>query len=245
MPEKLLLLMKQVCPAARLNGRNAKAGGSVKNLLSTLALAGVLASTNTSAADRRSIDAFHCTDISNDIARLECFDEAYSDFREAANTPGRWLSRTEINPLDDTVTTLVAVNAKETESSLFGAYQLVIRCRGNTLSAWISWRGLVGVNDPLITSRIGSDTAEADRWLESSNHQSTFYPGDTREFVNRLIEADRFVAQIMSGKDKGEIATFNVKGLEKAVKPFEEACHVNQPSVLEMLEKNAQKSGIS
>ena len=217
----------------------------MKYLLSTLALAGVLASANTCAGDRRTVDAFHCTDVTNDIARLECFDEAYSDFRVAANTPGQWMSKTEINPLDDTVTTLVAVNANETKNSLFGAYQLVVRCRGNTLSAWISWRGLFGVKEPVITSRIGTDTAETDRWLESTTHQSTIYPGDTGKFVNRLIDADRFVAQIMSGKDKGEIATFNVKGLEDAVKPFEEACRVNQPSILEILEQNARNTGSS
>ncbi len=90
------------------------AGGVMKYLGAIFAVLTVgLAATNAFADDRRLVDAFHCADISNDIARLECFDKAYDDYRVAAQSPGAWRTYTEIDPLDDTVTTFIRLDVED------------------------------------------------------------------------------------------------------------------------------------
>lgn len=195
-----------------------------------LFVAACMSSASSFSQEQRKVDAFHCARISNEIARLECYDTAYADFRAAAKSPGSWFTQTEIDPFDDTVTTFVGLNAEEPGNPLSGRVQLVIRCKGNELSAWIAWKGRMGNDSPLIRSRIGDEEARTDQWLLSTSTNSAFYPHEPQEFVQDLMAADRFVAQLSSGLREGELATFNIRGLEKAAKPIEEPC-LKEPEV--------------
>lgn len=171
------------------------------------------------------VEAFHCTDVENDVARLECYDKAYAEFRIAAHNPGSWFIQTEVDPFDDTLTTFIGVNAEEEGNPLSGRrHQLVIRCRGSELSAWISWQSRTGDESPRIRRRIGDHRARTDQWFLSTSGNNTFYPHDPTGFVRNLMEADRFIAQLASGPSAGEIATFNIKGLEEAVEPIKQDC---------------------
>ncbi len=181
------------------------------------------------AGDSRIVKAFHCTEISNDIARLECFDKAYSDYDIAANAPGNWRTRTEVSPIDDTITFAAVVDANKNSTAYFPTNKLFIRCRGNELELWVAWQNLPDFKGTRMISRVGTAPAVTENWIEGSPHEARFYPGNTRKLVREMMSADRFVAQLAEGKEKGETAVFNIKGLKEVSKPMQEACLPQQP----------------
>ncbi len=123
----------------------------MKKFRGAVAVAAAFMATSSFSQDRRLVEAFHCPDIDNDIARLECFDSAYRDYIEAANAPGKWIIESSTNPLDDSITTLIGLNAKEGASGLSGPHQMVIRCAGSNLSAWIKWQRVYGIDGNTVT----------------------------------------------------------------------------------------------
>lgn len=181
------------------------------------------------ADDSRIVKAFHCTEVSNDIARLECFDKAYSDYGIAANAPGNWRTRTEVSPIDDTITFGAVVDANKKSAAYFASNKLFIRCKGNKLELWVAWQNLPDLEGSLMASRVGRAPAVTETWIEGSPDDARFYPGNTRKLVREMMSADRFVAQLAEGKEKGETAVFNIKGLKEVSKPMQEACLPQQP----------------
>lgn len=229
-------MVKLKCMVESLNSQS---GGALQKVKATVAIAVSLIATSSFGRDRHLVDAFYCANVSNDVARLECYDLAYSDYREAIAAPGEWFIQAEINPLNDSVTTLIGLNAYEGKHPIYGPYQLVIRCHGNKLSAWVAWKKYLGETPPLVTSRIGSDQAQSREWHKSISGSSTFYPDNPVVFVRRLMEADRFVAQIAPDTGDEETAIFNIKGLDEAAEPIKEACLSSRwtPTELELIER--------
>lgn len=189
-----------------------------------VAVTAMAVATSSYGEDRRLADAFHCTAVQNDIARLECFDKAYGDFRSAAKAPGKWIIQSKIDPLDDTITTLIALNASGDAHPLYGYSQLVIRCQGSELSAWISWNEVIVEDTKIVASRIGSGHARTERWLDSTSRRVTFYPGNAVKFVLDLMAEHRFVAKLAPGTREEKLAVFNVNGLEQTAEPIKDIC---------------------
>ena len=192
--------------------------------------------------ENRVVNAFHCASISNDIARLECFDKAYSDYRAAAETPGNWKVQTETNPLNDSLTTLIALSAESGAEPPYGhPYRFVIRCKGRTMEAWVAWHSFVGKDGSPVTWRIGSDSAQTERWQPSTNGAATFYPGNAELFVRSLLKADQLVVQVSPDFGAKKMAIFNIKGLDQAVKPIKKTCLPEREELdLLMMESNSK-----
>jgi hypothetical protein len=190
-----------------------------------------------SHGQNRHPDAFHCTGVDNDIARLECFDEAYRDFRAASEAPGNWRGHAKANPLDDTITTALVLDASEGTKPLFDAHQLIVRCAGEELSVWIDWGHIFhDVERPEVTWRIGREKAETTKWYKSESGSSTFYPDSAVLFVRRLMEVDQFVARASPTSGDVKTAIFQVKGLADVVEPIKDPCLMMQFSPAEIRE---------
>ncbi len=196
----------------------------MRHLCPILLIASLITTTEALSEDKRIVDAFHCTDVSNDIARLECFDKAYSDYHIAASAPGNWRTRTAVSPIDDTVTFAAVLSANKNSKPMFASNKLFIRCQGSQLELWVTWSNLIKFEGTRMTSRVGKDSAVTENWIEGAPDDARFYPGDTRKLVRKMMATDRFVVQLAEGKHKGEIAIFNIKGLKDASKPMQEAC---------------------
>ncbi|WP_375170824.1 hypothetical protein [Marinobacter sp.] len=190
----------------------------------------LLSASGSQAEDARIVDAFHCTEVSNDIARLECFDNAYRAYRTSAEAPGDWLTKTEVSPIDDTVTSLAAINARDRKNGLAPHNQLIIRCEGTELDIWIAWRNLITIEATLTTTRVGQQKASTKHWNPGEPSYAKFYPGNTRTLLRDLIRADRFVARVVEGLHEGETAIFDLIGLEKAIEPMRAACLPRLPT---------------
>lgn len=190
---------------------------------------GLLLASLNSVADQRPAEGARCAQIDNDIARLQCFDEVYADYIESADAPGQWEIKTTRDPIDDTVTTYLAVEASEKSSAFqtLGSNQLIIRCMGNELDLYIHWGKVMGGEVPLdVTHRVGGNEARTKTWMSSTNGTATFFPGNTLRLVRQMMEADRFVAQIpyKSFQATKMTAIFDISGLKTAAAPMGKSC---------------------
>jgi type VI secretion system protein VasI len=82
-----------------------------------------------------------------------------------------------------------------------------------------------------VTTRFGSKPAEIRSWNESTIGNATFFPGTSLAvigFVNELLAAadagDSFIARTTPYDENASTATFDLTGIEEAVKPLRETC---------------------
>lgn len=76
----------------------------------------------------------------------------------------------------------------------------------------------------MVLSRIGSEQASTRQWSLSTDSQATFYPDNPITFIKRLLEVDRFVAQVTPYGEDPVTAVFALGGLVNAIKPLRETC---------------------
>lgn len=188
-----------------------------------------LAASTTTSADRRPVEGASCAEIDNDIARLQCYDEVYSDYRNSASSSGNWDIQTTRDPLDDIVTTYLVVEANERSkiARSFSSNQLIIRCMGDELDLYIKWGEVIGGSVSLnVTHRVGDSKAQTQTWLSSTSGTSTFYPGSSITLVRKMMETDRFVARIPHKSFQADdmTAIFDTSGLKNAATPLRKTC---------------------
>jgi|SRR5690554_510574 len=171
-------------------------------------------------------DALHCPGMENDIARLECYDSSYADFRAAEMAPGNWQVIAKTSPIDDTVTTALVVDSSGGTSPMFGEHRLIIRCQGKELNVWVNWNEFLSSESASdITWRVGQQKPQTDKWPHGSNSSSlTFYPRDEQTLVTQLMGSNQFVAQTKTAVGETLTAIFNTKGLEQAATPIKSDC---------------------
>ena len=143
--------------------------------------------------------------------------------------PGLWYLLDERNPLDDSRIVYVW---KEIELDV-GYYDippdLNFRCDGGVMESFITWyTPLLGDGifvDTITTQmRFGSEPAIADRWLLSLDSEATFYPGDVRDFIEKLESVDQFVVS-MTVQDLGQfLVVWSMVGFSEAIQNITETC---------------------
>lgn len=210
----------------------------MRTFTATIILVALLTSAPATAEEGRLTEAFICAGVSNDIARLECYDQAYSDYRKAAAAPGNWIISSKTNPIDDTVTTILRLDDSSGRVQVFKPHRLVIRCHGDKLSVWVNWDGFTFGDSLTITSRVGKNKARTEVWLPSTSSSGTFYPGNAEALVRRLMDVDRFVVQVSKFNNPKETAIFDVRGLTETAEPIKAACLSSKftPAELEFIE---------
>lgn len=172
--------------------------------------------------------ALSCASLENDIARLNCYDQAYGAYRTAFTAAGEWKIGTTIDPLDDSIKTLMVIESDGPAAtrSFFSEHfhKFVIKCHNKTLSAWITWDHQNHIEDPTVTYRIGDDPAQTEVWHKSVAGRATFYPGDALLFIEKLIQANTLAARIKSNSGEKITAIFNMNGLQDVVEPIRSRC---------------------
>lgn len=188
----------------------------------------LLALGSRSLADSRPIQGADCTQIDNDIARLECYDEVFADYRQSAQAEGIWTIETTRDPIDDKITTFLITKSQPDPRSFtgLGSSQLVIRCAGNKLDLYVKWGQAMEDVSLRVTHRVGDLPAQTEQWLPSTSRRATFYPGDASSLVLLMQSADRFVTQIPNQTFQGRkmTAVFSIIGLQDALTPIKDRC---------------------
>jgi type VI secretion system protein VasI len=101
---------------------------------------------------------------------------------------------------------------------------LILRCQSHQTEAYVNWSEYLGSDDALVTSRLGGNPAESKAWSLSSDHEATFVPGNIPQFIQQLAAVDRYVVQVTPYNESPVTATFDVGGLQVAMRPLREAC---------------------
>ena len=126
----------------------------------------------------------------------------------------------------------IAINSKEAPSQhTFDRgkkAQFKIQCiRGNMLIS-VSWNSSTSRRDQRsIQLRLDDKLVDASEWNHDSGRDESFFPGNPRKFVRRLMETRIFSIEYGKGFHNQEIsATFDLSGLEKAIKPVQTICDI-------------------
>ena len=136
---------------------------------------------------------------------------------------GNWVLHDEIDPLYQTPSVFLTLDAESGTSTDGKPIYLVLRCMGGKTAAFINWYNYLG-GEALLTTRLGNRRVESYHWGIGNDHQGAFYPGNVNLFIARLMTARTFVAEATPLGKSPITAVFFLEGLENAIVPLEAAC---------------------
>ncbi|QIG80564.1 type VI secretion system-associated protein TagO [Stakelama tenebrarum] len=147
---------------------------------------------------------------------------------------GDWSISRETNPIDDTETVIVSLNAVEGSSSFGDAPRLVVRCQSNKTELYAIWHDYLGDdshnvydNWKYVTRRLGTEPSKKQRWGISTDNEATFYPTSPITMLKEMVDADRLVLQTTPYNESPVTAVFDLTGSKEAISQVAEACNWN------------------
>ena len=181
-----------------------------------------------------------CAVIDGMLERLQCYDDLAKALDLDGPQPvatgvtapaiGKWEVQRSSNPLDDSQTVVLALDADQGSSRWGNKVQLYVRCQSNISELFIVWHDILGNDGGLrnkfkrVTIRVGSDTATTQDWGLSTDSKATFAPGSPIPLIRNLARTDSFVAQITPFGAAPITAIFDTTGLTEALAPVMEVC---------------------
>ena len=171
-----------------------------------------------------------CAVIDGDLARLECFDNLVKDKkldgRQSQPTSiagkGKWSVSVDVNPIDDSKTVTLILDADSGKNRWGKPVFLVARCRSNSTDLYIGWNDYLGSEADVLT-RVGDNKAITQRWDMSTDKKAAFHRKPI-SFLKEMLTSSKLVAQVTPYNESPVTAVFNTAGLSNAIKPLRETC---------------------
>ena len=173
-----------------------------------------------------------CAIKKGDLERLACFDSVTK--RLGLNGPqskpvnvtgnGKWAVSAKENPIDDSRTATLILDADSGKSKWAKPIGLIIRCQSNETKLYISWQDYLG-SEAYVLTRIGSNKAKTKRWSLSTDSRATFYPGTPIQFIKKMTTSNKLVSQVTPYNENPITAIFDTTGLKNAIKTVQETCN--------------------
>lgn len=160
--------------------------------------------------------------IESDEERLSEYDLLAEETRllldrlNQTGSAGDWQIQTETNPLDDTKTIVGAVEANQGTNEYGRSPVLVARCQSFEVNLYINWGQYLGDN-ARVTYRLGNGESQTSRWSLSTDSQATFFPRGVTDFLKKMQNQDRLVAQITPYNASPITAVFNIGGADSVI----------------------------
>lgn len=169
----------------------------------------------------------HCAAIKGDLPRLACYDQIakahnIQENNEPATIHGKWVIVNKIDPLDDTQTVNISLEADSGGSRFSKPIMLVARCDSKKTEVYIDWQTYLG-SEADVTLRIGDNTANTSKWAMPRGKQQTFSHSPIA-MLKDMLTANRMVAQVTPFNQKPYTAVFDTSGLDNAITALREAC---------------------
>ncbi|EGR3971354.1 type VI secretion system-associated protein TagO [Vibrio cholerae] len=172
-----------------------------------------------------------CAAVNGELARLDCYDSLAKKHKlhmpqsvdiKTSDT-GKWVVSEDINPVDDSKTITLVLEATSGKSKWNEKVFFVARCKSNQTDVYISWNDYLGREASVLT-RVGSDEAVTTRWSLSTDSKATFHRKPIA-FLKTMEKADKLVAQITPYNENPLTAIFDTAGLSNALLPLRKTCN--------------------
>lgn len=168
----------------------------------------------------------HCAMIEEDLPRLKCYDQIVTVHNviedNAATTTGKWTLVNKIDPIDDTQTVNISLEADSGGSRFSKPIMLVARCDSKKTQVYIDWQTYLG-SEADVTLRIGDNAAHTSKWAMPRGKQQTFSHAPMA-MLKEMLTANKMVAQVTPFNQKPYTAVFDTSGLDNAITALREAC---------------------
>ena len=197
-----------------------------KSISLTISL--LLATNSYAALDEK--DFAKCAALEGDLHRLECFDqlakvnklEGPQVVPTAIADKGKWRVSVSENPVDDSKTVTLILDADSGVSRSGDSIFLIARCKSNNTDLYIGWDDYLG-GDAYVLTRTGNNKAVTQEWSLSSDSQASFHPRPVK-FLKEMFTSSKLVAQVTPYNESPVTAIFDTSGLENAIQPLRETC---------------------
>ncbi len=147
--------------------------------------------------------------------------------KPTTSTTPQWELTQSKNPLDDSPTAILSLEASSpARTMLGGAPILILRCTSKKVEAYINWNSFLGTSETQVTTRVGHEAAVTRVWTLSSDSRASFYYGDVADFIKPLMRADTLIAMTTPYNESPVTAIFAVTGLEPKLHTLHDACAV-------------------
>ena len=136
-----------------------------------------------------------------------------------------WFARTSTDAITDERIDLIlsrstAVASKTWSYSSLDDPAIVLRCRGDTLEAWVDWdtflAGRYSDDTVGIVYRIDSASPRSQRWGESTSNTSTF-ASQPRSFIGDLLTGSRLTVRAVDYSGETYTVQFHISGLSQVL----------------------------
>ncbi len=181
-----------------------------------------------------------CKNEKDATKRLNCFDKLSKqkndnvalNREEKKEIPipvidkGKWVISDEISEIDDSRNVTLFLSADNEISSSYKTVTptLILRCSENKTETYINWDMFLGSSSIKVLLRHDKEKAKTRRWDTSTDHKATFVRGNI-PFIKKLLKHKKLLIKITPYSASPVTTTFDLRGLEEAIKPLRKACH--------------------
>ncbi|WP_334327200.1 type VI secretion system-associated protein TagO [Gilliamella apicola] len=190
--------------------------------------------TNFAFAESLSISTIgSCKSINDNEQRLACYDAAFEVNTSVVetNSKSKWVITEEVSPIDDSKTVMLSLKSESPIKSDFSQVipTLNIQCKERETDFYINFNIFLSTHDIKPITRIDSDKAvNGVEWYISTDYKALFYPGSQKkinEFIKTLKDKKKLFIQVTPFSKGSVNTTFDLTGLDEAIKPVREACN--------------------
>lgn len=167
----------------------------------------------------------HLSSATDDEAEQE------SDQYGGISYNGKWIVSNDINPLDDSKTTIASLAADEGTSRFDGPVNFIARCQSNKTQVYVVWHDYLGDDSRSVYEdwkhvevRVGDEKSQRQRWSVSTDSQATFAP-NAISLLRKMAKEKRMVMQTTPYNEPPTTAVFDLTGAEKAINQVAATCN--------------------
>ena len=137
---------------------------------------------------------------------------------------GKWVYFENRDPITDELTHIIYTIAVSGESGFGDQFTLSMACdQSDFFSVGVQWHSFIDLDSTNVTYRIDSQDAQSSEWI--SDGDSTYLVGAKgKQFVNSVMGGKQLLVRVLPYQGASLTATFDITGIEEAVKPLFEGC---------------------
>lgn len=156
-------------------------------------------------------DLTKASSVTNDDKRLQQYDKIVAKYglsKKGTSTASKWTESVDINPLDDERRVILSIVSADLDMGLS-----IRRSMGQS-DLYITCGKYLGLEETVVTYRVGKSEAQNDTWSISSDKKGAFFKGDVNSIIQQMAEADQFVVQVIPYSENAVTGVFDIRGLK-------------------------------